>query len=87
VPSDFFSARWTRTSTFEAGRYRFTATGDDGIRVKLDGVVVLDGWGDHAATTYTADVDITTGAHTVVVEYYDRTGGSLARFSVTPLAV
>ncbi|GAA2355756.1 PA14 domain-containing protein [Dactylosporangium salmoneum] len=82
VPADFFSARFTRTTRFEAGTYRFTATGDDGIRVLLDGAVVLDGWGDHAATTYTADVDVPAGPHTVVVEYYDRTGGAVARFSV-----
>ena len=85
VPADNFSARWTRTLDYEAGTYRFTATGDDGIRVKLDGNVVLDGWSDHPPTTYTVDVPIDAGQHTVVVEYYERTGGALARFSQTRL--
>ena len=37
VASDRFSARWTRTKSYEAGTYRLTVTGDDGIRVLVDG--------------------------------------------------
>ncbi|HKS98367.1 MAG TPA: PA14 domain-containing protein [Rugosimonospora sp.] len=81
VPADLFSARWTRARTYDAGTYRFTATGDDGIRVLVDGAVVINGWSDHSPTTYTADLALDAGAHTVVVEYYDRTGGAVARFS------
>jgi hypothetical protein len=44
LPNDSFSARWTRTTTYEAGTYRFTVTGDDGIRVRVDGDVVVNGW-------------------------------------------
>ncbi len=80
VPTDFFSARWTRTADYEAGSYRFTATSDDGMRVMLDGNVVIDGWSDHGPTTYTADVAINTGQHTVVIEYYERNGGAVAKF-------
>lgn len=85
LPADMFSARWTRTTTYDAGTYRFTATGDDGIRVRLDGTLILDGWSDHAPTTYTADVPVTAGEHTVVIEYYERTGGAVARFSEVKL--
>ncbi|GGN75795.1 hypothetical protein GCM10010112_47380 [Actinoplanes lobatus] len=80
VPADGFSARWTRTATWEAGTYTFTATGDDGIRVRLDGVTVVDGWSDHGPTTFSADVGIGAGEHTVVVEYYEAGGGAVARF-------
>jgi glucose/arabinose dehydrogenase len=85
VPTDFFSARWTRTMDYAAGTYRFTATGDDGIRVKLDGNVILDGWSDHGPTTYTVDLPVEAGSHTVVVEYYERTGGAIARFTQVQL--
>jgi glucose/arabinose dehydrogenase len=85
VPDNFFSARWTRVSDYAAGTYRLTATGDDGIRVKLDGAVVLDGWSDHGPTTYTVDVPLTAGAHTVVVEYYERTGGAVAKFTAVQI--
>jgi glucose/arabinose dehydrogenase len=81
VPTDHFSARWTRTAQYDAGTYRFTATGDDGIRVLVDGALVVDGWSDHGPTTFSADLPLAAGQHTVVVEYYENGGGALARFS------
>ena len=61
-------------------------TGDDGIRVLVDGTPVVDGWFYQAPTTYTADVALSAGEHTVVVEYFEHTGGAVARFSETKLA-
>ena len=81
VPSNLFSARWTRTKSYEAGNYRFTVTGDDGIRVLVDGSPVIDGWLYQAPTTYAADVPLSEGQHTVVVEYFEHTGGAVAKFS------
>jgi glucose/arabinose dehydrogenase/PKD repeat protein len=81
VPVNEFSARWTRTEVYEAGTYRLSAVADDGIRVLVDGVVVVDGWGDHAPTEFTADVPLTAGEHTVVVEYYDAFVDAVARFT------
>ena len=86
VPVDRFSARWTRTKTYAAGTYRFSVTGDDGIRVLVDGAQVIDGWFYQAPTTYTADVPLTEGQHTVVVEYFEHTGGAVAKFSEAKLA-
>jgi hypothetical protein len=81
IPPDRFSARWTRTTTYEGGTYRFTATGDDGIRVLVDGTQVIDGWFYQPPTTYTADVPLSAGEHTVVVEYFEHTGLAIAKFS------
>jgi hypothetical protein len=83
IPVDSFSARWTQTATYAAGSYHLTATGDDGIRVLVDAQLVIDGWSDHSATTYTADLALSEGEHTVVVEYYERGGDAIAKFSVT----
>ena len=85
VPGEQFSARWTRTKTYAAGTYRFSVTGDDGIRVLIDGTPVIDGWFYQAPTTYSADVALPEGEHTVVVEYFEWTGGAVARFSETKL--
>ena len=81
VPSDGFSVRWTRVAAFPAGAYHFKATSDDGIRVYVDGSLKIDAWKIQAPTDYTADVALSAGAHTLVVEYYDATGGAMAKLS------
>jgi hypothetical protein len=72
---------WDGSFTFAAGTTTFTATGDDGIRVFVDGSKVIDGWKDQSATTYTAPVVLTAGSHTVRVEYYDNTVSAVAKVS------
>jgi sulfur transfer complex TusBCD TusB component (DsrH family) len=79
VGNDNFSARWTRTLSFNAGRYRFHGVADDGIRMWLDGNLIIDQWKDQGATEYTADRDLTGGNHTLKVEYYENGGGAVAK--------
>jgi len=74
IPNDRFSVRWERTVYFPQGSYRFLATSDDGVRVYIDDIQVIDGWNEHPATEYAADVYIYGGSHTVVVEYYEEAG-------------
>ncbi|WP_433617871.1 PA14 domain-containing protein [Dactylosporangium sp. CA-139114] len=85
IPADGFSARWTRTEHLAGGAYRITATSDDGIRVRLDGDVVIDGWSEHPPATYTYDTTLLEGDHTITVEYFERGGSALARCSVIRL--
>lgn len=77
---DHFSARWQRTLNFEAGIYRFNVEVDDGFRLYIDNVLVLDEWEEGAARTYTVDVPLSTGFHTIQVDYFERTGVALMRF-------
>lgn len=80
--ADDFSVRWKRPSNFAAGTYRFTLGVDDGARLYIDGVLVLDQWSDRSSVqTYTLDVKLTAASHTVTLEYYERTGN--ARVSLT----
>ena len=74
VPADNFSATWSRTLDFGLGTYRFNATADDGVRVYVDGTLLIDEWHDATADTYTADVALSAGAHTVRIDYYEGTG-------------
>jgi hypothetical protein len=81
VPADGFSARFTQAATFPAATHRFTVTSDDGVRVWVDGVLRLDKWIDQAPTTYTFDVALAAGSHTVKAEYYENAGGAVLGLS------
>lgn len=81
INADSFSVRWTRVINLVGGRYRFTATSDDGVRVYVDGQLVVNGWNDQQPTTFNGERDLTSGDHTIVVEYYDYTGGAQIDFS------
>ncbi|MCI0420570.1 MAG: PA14 domain-containing protein, partial [Acidobacteria bacterium] len=78
---DNFSARWTRTVNFAAGVHRFTVTADDGVRLYVDDVLRLDKWIVQEATTYTVDVNLTAGNHSIKMEYFENTGFTAAKLS------
>ncbi len=81
IGADNFSARWTRTVNFAAGVHRFTVTADDGVRLYVDDALKLDKWIDQPPTTYTVDVDLTAGNHSIKLEYYENTELAVAQLS------
>jgi hypothetical protein len=85
VPADNFSARWSGLFNFDGSNIIFRILGDDGIRLKVDGVVVVNGWKDQAATQYTATVPVSAGQHLVEVEYYDAGGNARAEADWQPV--
>jgi hypothetical protein len=87
VWSDGFSARWSRYLDLAPATYRFTTTSDDGIRVYIDGSLLINEWYDHSAKTVSADKALSAGHHLVVVEFYERTGDAVARLSWAPVTV
>lgn len=87
VNNDNFSVRWTRNVNFSGGRYRFTTHTDDGVRLWVNGALVIDRWRDQEATTHTADVNVPTGSVSIRMEYYDHGGGAVARLSWTAAQV
>ena len=81
IGADNFSVRWTRTVSFDANDYRFTMTSDDGFRLYIDDELKLNKWIDQGATTYTVDVSLSAGNHTIKMEYYENGGNAVARLS------
>ena len=77
VNRENWSARWVGTFWFDGGDYRFTASVDDGVRVYIDGIRLIDEWqnGYHNGITNTFS-NLGKGNHTVTVEMYDASGGS-----------
>ena len=86
VQADRFSARWARYLDLEAGTYRFAATSDDGMRVYVNGELILNDWSDHSARTVTTDKYLGEGHHLVVVEYYENGVDAVARLTWAPVA-
>lgn len=82
VGSDDFSVQWNgyiRPTT--TGSYTFYISGDDGIRLYIDGVLIVSYWSDHGdAEATSASITLTAGQyHRVTYEMYERGGYALAR--------
>jgi RNase P/RNase MRP subunit p29 len=80
IPADNFSARWTRQIDLEARTYRFNVRVDDGVRLWVDGQLLIDQWNDHSLRTYSVERPMTQGKHSVRVEMYERTGRAAITF-------
>lgn len=66
------SVRWEGTFTEPQSRTAtFTLRTDDGSRVYVDGILVMDFFQPQAPTTYTKAVVLGAGAHTLRVDYYN----------------
>ncbi len=80
IPNDNFSARWTKTEVLSEGLYEIAVTADDGIRVFVDNNLIIDRFIDQPSTTYATTLGLASGSHVFKVEYYERTGGAVAKF-------
>lgn len=74
VPGPAYSIRWQGSFQFDGGAYTFTAMASDGIRLYIDGGLVLDRWRDQPIYFYTVRPALTAGRHLITMEYYERTG-------------
>lgn len=74
VNADNFSVRFSSTQNFAAGIYDFILTSQDGIRLYIDGSIVLDQFVARPLTTNTVSVTLTGGSHSLIVEYFNAVG-------------
>ena len=83
---DLFTARWSGFVTVPtAGSYCFGGTYDDGVRIRINGALVLDKWIDQAATEYqcaaggaTAVTFAAGETKSISIDYYDKVGNATA---------
>lgn len=80
LPADNFSVRWTRTVNFPAGTYRFNITADDGVRLWVNGHLLIDEWKEQAAATYSGVIHL-SGNAAIQMEYYENGGLAVAQLS------
>ncbi|MBT6453658.1 MAG: hypothetical protein HOK60_11760 [Planctomycetes bacterium] len=58
-----------------AGQYQFSLTSDDGSKLWIDGVLVVDNGGVHGPTTKTGSMTLTSGWHGVDARVFEHGGG------------
>jgi nitrate reductase NapE component len=80
VPSENWSARWTRTWDFSEGNYRFHVLVDDGARLWVDDLLIVDAWVDGAPRELTANLYL-RGQVSIRLEYYNHLGGGRIRLN------
>jgi hypothetical protein len=85
IPPDNFSVRWTRTLNLSTGEYRFNARSDDGVRVWIDGQLLIDDWREQPVTTSTADRTLSAGPHNFRIEYFEAYGEAQLQFWWEPV--
>ena len=62
VGENNFSVRWTgKLTPPESGTYRLGATADDGVRLYLDGQLLIDAWASNPTKTVTKEVNLEAG--------------------------
>jgi len=80
INPDFFSVRWQGAISVSEGRYRFTMGSDDGSRLWIDDVLVLDRW-DTCCQYWNKEVNLSAGNHSVRMEMHEHDGAAWAYLS------
>lgn len=81
VGADNFSIRWTGfIEPRYTEQYLLCTWSDDGIRVILDGQIVIENWVAHGDTEDCANVSLLAGMeYSITIEYYENGGGAVAQ--------
>ena len=74
VPADNFSVRWKQDADFEEGTYIFNLWMDDGARLWVDDVLLIDSWEQGRYRLKQASRYMSAGEHRIRVEYFEHTG-------------
>ncbi len=78
IQSDTFSVRWTgQVEPVITETYAFRATTDDGVRLWVDGQLIIDRWVDQQSATATGNIQLIGGnRYDIVMEFYENTGAA-----------
>jgi hypothetical protein len=88
VPTDNFSVRWSgQVKPQYSETYTFYTTGDDGVRLWVNGQLLLDNWIDQIPTEKSGSLAMTAGqTYDIRMEYYENGGEAVAKLSWSSLS-
>ncbi len=78
-----FSVRWSGTvEPRYSEEYTFTTHNDDGVRLWIDGKLIVDNWISHAAEDHAGKITLTAGkAYDLRLEYYQADQAAVSQLS------
>jgi len=83
ITNDDFSVRWTGfVQPLYSETYTFTTRSDDGVRLWVNGVQLINNWTDHGATNDSGSITLTAGVkYSIILEYYENAGQAVSQLS------
>lgn len=82
VNANNFSVNWEGyLRVTQSGNYRFQTNSDDGIRLTVNGELLINQWNDHPVTTHTSSVVVLEAgnAYPIKLEFYENGGYAVAQ--------
>jgi hypothetical protein len=81
--ADQFSVRWTgQVQPRLTETYTFHTLSDDGVRLWVNNVLLINDWTDHGTTEDVGSMSLQAGTlYDIRMEYYENTGGAVAALS------
>lgn len=83
ISADDFTVRWTGSVQPQFNEtYTFYTTTDDGVRLWVNGRLLVDEWIDQGPTTYPGTITLKAQEfYNIRMEYYENAGGAVARLA------
>ena len=81
IGADTFSARWTgQVATETSGTYTFYTGTNDGVRLWVNGQLLINKWVNQAYTEWSGSINLTAGQrYAIKMEFFEGTGNAAAR--------
>jgi hypothetical protein len=81
IGADTFSARWTgQVQAQYSQTYTFHVTGDDGVRLWVNGTLLINKWVLQSATEWSGSIALIAGTkYNIKLEYYENAGNAVAQ--------
>jgi PA14 domain-containing protein/Big-like domain-containing protein/carbohydrate binding protein with CBM6 domain/fibronectin type III domain protein/strictosidine synthase-like protein len=83
IGADTFSVRWTgQVQARFSQTYTFYTTSDDGVRLWVNGVQIINNWTNHSSTENSGTIALVANQkYDILMEYYENTGSAVAKLS------
>ncbi len=77
---DTFSVQWTgQVEPMYSETYTFYTTSDDGVRLWVNGQLIIDNWTDHGPTENSGTISLSAGVkYDIAMDFYENGGGAVA---------